>query len=204
MRSVRRLLVVLLAVCALLVLSLLSSFFGPGRGPDPDPEDSPSGATTPTADGRVLGAGGGPAPAGTTVAAIGPGLRVEAEVDGDGSFSFGGDPEGATGIEIVAGSLRIRRPFGSPPREIRLPDRVDVAGRVVAEDTGEPLAGATVRAGESADTTGERGAFRLPGVPVADARLPEIRIEAEGFETLVVPTDEARAWDDLFLRLVRR
>ena len=202
MRTARRLLIVLLAVILLVLVSFLTSLFGPGPGPDPEPAGSPPPSSLPA--GRILAADGGAAPHGTTVAAIGPGRRVEAAVAPDGTFRFAEATEGAVEYEVAAGSLLVRHPVGPGTSEIRLPGAVDLAGRVVAVDTGEPVPGARVACAGRSVSTDDRGHFELAGIPVPDANVPGISVSAAGFEALLLDTTEARAWDDLFLRLLRR
>lgn len=205
MRPLRRLLLVAAAVGAILLLSLLTELFGPGPGGGDEANPPPPPAPAPPPAGRVVAGGGGDGalPADLRVAAITREGPVPAAVAPDGTFTV---PAGtvATAFEATAGSLRVRTAAGGAPVTIRLPERLTVAGRIVDGTTGEAVAGATVVCGKARGESGPRGRFRLEGVALEAARLPPLRVSAGGYADLVVPTEEPRVWEDLFLRLVRR
>lgn len=203
MRALRRFAVLLLMLGLILLLTLLSDFFGTGPGGE---ERSGESAARPEAvrppAGRVLGADGGPPPAGTTVAAVGPAGRFEATVDPDGTFRL---PAGAApeSFEVLAGSVALRTPAGAGTTEIRLPAALDLAGLVVDSETLLAVPGARITAGSASAECGENGRFRVEDVPLAESRLPAIRVEADGYEAQEISADP-NGLEDLYVKLVRR
>ncbi|MBK8978044.1 MAG: sigma-70 family RNA polymerase sigma factor [Planctomycetes bacterium] len=113
--------------------------------------------------------------------------------DADGTFVLRAAPSTAgtllaldptSGLVATAdGVMPAATDPGAPPVELRLPAPRSVAGRVLAADTGQPLAGATVdvlgaprqgAAGElrgRAATTDVDGRFRIDGLPAARIAL---------------------------------
>lgn len=198
MGRLKRRLIAVGAVVVLIAMSFLPTLFRGGSPPPPPPR----GSGAPPSTGSVLTAGGGPAPSGTRVRALGGVTAAEVAVRPDGTFTFENLPEGTSSFEAVCGPLRAVA-AGLAPVRLRLPGAVDVVGRVVVGNPGEPVAAATVRLGQREAVTDERGRFRLAGVPVPKGRPPAIRIAAPGFRELVHRPLPESSWDDLFLRLDR-
>jgi hypothetical protein len=195
MRRLKRGLIGVLAALVLLGLSMLPGLFQGG----PSPED----AGSPPRSGTVLTGGGSPAPGGTRVRARGGVAEPEVRVAPDGSFRFDPIPEGTERFEAVCGPLTTSV-AGPPPVRIVLPGVIDVSGRIVAADTGEPVVDALVSAGDRTVRSNGRGRFLLAAVAVPDGHPPALWIEVEGFEPLGIEPDPHSAWDDLFLRLLRK
>ena len=97
----------------------------------------------------------------------------------DGSYQLPGVPEGAT-IEISAeGYALAREPVPQAATlDVALQSNV-LSGRVTDGYTGEPVARATVRAGNSNGTTGDDGSYRLEVEP---GRLT-VEVVASGYAT---------------------
>ncbi len=198
MGKLKRRLIVVLAVALLFTLSLLPSMFQGGS--PPPPQSRPDGAFSQA--GMVRAAGGGPAPSGTRVRATGGSTSVEVPVLADGTFRFEELPEGTDCFEALCGPLRASV-SGPLPVEIRLPGELDVAGRVVCAESGDPVEGARVSVGEREVHTDERGRFAVAGVAIPDARPPVIRVTAPGYRNRALRPRPDSSWDDLFLRLVK-
>ncbi len=197
MGRLKRRLMAAAAAVVLIALSFLPTLF---RGGSPPPPAGHPGA--PPSSGSVRTAAGGPAPAGTRVRATGGAAEVEVAVRPDGTFYFESLPAGTIRFEAVCGPLRAVV-SGPAPVRIRLPGSLDVVGRVVTADSGEPVAAARVRLREREAETDDRGRFQFAGVPAPEGRPPAIRVTAPGFRGRVLRPLANSPWDDLFLRLSR-
>ena len=198
MGKIQRRLIALLIGIVLFALSLLPSLF---QGGSPPPTKSaPERAHSMT--GMVRTARGGPAPRGTRVRATGGSVSAEVSVEADGSFRIESMPEGTDRFEALCGPLRASVP-GTPPVEIRLPGELDVTGRVVCAESGDPVEGARVSVGEREVHTDERGRFAVAGVAVPDGEPPVIGVTAPGYHDRALRPRPYSSWDDLFLRLVK-
>lgn len=146
---------------------------------------------------RLLSAGGAAAPLGALSGLPGHGPPLaETVADGSGAFQLAAPAAAALVVEASAsGFAAARTPVlrpaadgGSPPLLVRLERGVDLAGRVLAADTLEPIAGALVRASRplgassvpalAQSVTAADGSFRLEDLPPVSVL---IRAEAEGF-----------------------
>ena len=199
MGRLKRRLIAAAVVLILVAMSFLPSLFQSASPPPPPPRGSESSPAT----GSVRTAGGGPAPAGTTVRAIGRAREVEVPVRPDGTFHFETLPEGTHRFEAVCGPLRAAV-SGSPLVRIELPGTLDIVGRVVAADSGNPVSGVLVRLGERETQTDRRGRFEVGDVAVPDGHPPAIRVSAPGYRERVLRPRPDSPWDDLFLRLERQ
>ncbi len=201
MRRFRRLLLFAIGVLALFAASLLPRLFSSGPA-DERPPDETAGAP-PT--GRVVTASGRPAPNDTRVTAIGASGRLaETRTGADGAFRFDPVPEGTEKYEAVAGPYRGRAAARPEPVEVRLPPTFDLEGRVVDRETGAAVAGAEIRCAGRTALTGSDGKFGIEDLEPADGLIPSIEVRSDGHAPIVhAPVGDA-AWDDLYIRLVRR
>jgi hypothetical protein len=143
------------------------------------------------------------------VSILGDGSGRRARTGADGSFHLEPVGGGAVEYEARCGPLRAVAPSGEDGVEIRLPPAFELAGRVVTE-AGGPVAGARVSCGGRGTASDDRGRFRLAAIPAPDGLPPPLEVAAEGFRTLRTDWSgqgaggEEVAWDDLWLRLLRR
>ena len=194
---------ILLASVAALLLALLAFLAGRIGGRPPDSEAGRA-TVPPSLSGRVLAASGGPPPSGTRVVVHGESGTREAPADDTGRFLLDSLPAGARTVEAVAGPLRARAAVREFAGKIRLPREFDAAGRVVESESGDPVAGAEVSCGQRRTRTDDRGRFRLVGVSAPDGRPPPIELVSARHRSLTWHPPAGAAWDDLFVRLLRR
>ena len=198
MGKLKRRLIAAASVIILFAMTLLPSLFQGGSSPPKG-----SAPAEPPDTGQVLASGGGPAPTGTRVRTIGGLAEAEVGVGANGAFRFDRVPAGTTGFEARCGPLRASAK-GPAPVVIRLPESLDVAGRVVSAYSGDPIAGARVSVGERVAETDDRGRFTVGGVAVPLGTPPTIRVTAPGHPEHVLRPKADSSWDDLFIRLVAR
>lgn len=107
---------------------------------------------------------GNPIP-GVTIVAVGDGsATVTAVTNEDGEYVLVNVPRNATVTVEFDGFSGVSRPVGQS-REMDFAIRTDVLTGVVTDDTGAPLADATVQIGEALATSGSDGSYRLTGAP---------------------------------------
>ena len=116
---------------------------------------------------------------------------VSATTGTDGRYTLSGVPESFTltvtapDHEPVAKALERATSFDAPLRPNVL------TGAVTNEETGEPIAGVTVKAGDLTTTTGTDGSYRLEGVPAEVS----VELSADGFGMLSQPAARTTTLD---------
>lgn len=103
--------------------------------------------------------------AGVTVIAVGDGAAtVKAVTDEDGRYVLTNVPRNATVTVEFDGFSGVSQPVGQS-HEMDFTIRTDVLTGAVTDESGTPLADATIQIGEVVATTGADGTYRLSGVP---------------------------------------
>ncbi len=117
---------------------------------------------------------------------------ISATTGPDGRYSMAGVPESftltvtAAEHEAVSQDLRQTTSFDTVLR----PDAL--AGLITDSYTGKPIAGATVKVGDAAATTGDDGRYQLEGVP----EKATVEISADGYAALSRPLERMTALDE--------
>ena len=188
----------LAVILALLAASLPPDIFRQGS---PTPDDPP--ASSPPGGRVTVLPGGAPLP-GASVRAVGPGTVVETTTGPDGRFRFDPVPAGATEVIVRFGPLLARAPWRESGLDVAMSGEYSVGGRIVDAGTGEAVPGAAVAVGAASMAVDDRGRFRIAGLLLEGGGIPTIRVSADGYAGVDLVPGPADAWDDLFLRLVRK
>lgn len=118
-----------------------------------------------TLTGKVINTRSNSPLAGATIIAEGPNSASSTTItDEEGEYLLIDVPSEATVSVVYDGFSAASQPVGQSV-SIDFAIRPDVVSGMVADQDGQPLAGATVQMGSAVATTGADGAYRLGGVP---------------------------------------
>jgi protocatechuate 3,4-dioxygenase beta subunit len=116
---------------------------------------------------------------------------ISATTGADGRYTLAGVPESFT-ISVSAPDHDAGQAQAERTTSLDLALRPDVlAGTVKDAETGEPVAGATITAGDVSSTSGADGTYRLERVPAGAT----VHVSAPGYATLDQPVERTISWD---------
>lgn len=116
---------------------------------------------------------------------------LSATTGADGRYTLAGVPEAFT-LSVTAPDHDAGEAQAQRTTSLDLALRPNVlAGTVKDVETGEPVAGATVKAGTASATTGADGSYRLEGVPASAT----VQVSAPGYAAVEQPAEQTTTLD---------
>jgi hypothetical protein len=191
-----------LRAAAVLTVAVVAGAAACGNPNDPSPPPPPSESVV--VSGVVSEAEGGAPLAGATVSVGG----FETTSSADGGYELRDLATGSREIQAVLDGFEtyantVELQAGSNRHDIGMLQAASISGAVVADETGDPVAGVTVRATlgqtNAQTTSGPDGTFELRNLPPGAV---ELRVTADGFNPYLDSLDIARGPNGQEIRLL--